>query len=451
MLVKKLKETVDSMDQKEIEIQGWVRTNRNSKAVGFIELNDGTTFSNVQIVYESSLDNFIEVSKITLGSAIEVKGKVVLTPNGKQPFEIQAQTVTILGLSEHDYPLQKKRHSFEYMREIPHVRPRANTYYAMFRLRSVLSMAIHTFFQSRGFVYVHTPEITGNDAEGAGECFTVTCRKDDQYEKDFFGKHAQLTVSGQLHVEPFALAYRNVYTFGPTFRAENSNTTRHASEFWMIEPEMAFADLSDDMDCIEEMIKYCIQYCLENAKEEMAFFEKMIDKECIQRVTKVMNSTFERMTYTQAISYLEKAKDQFENQDIFWGMDLQSEHERYICEKIVNGPVFLTDYPKDIKAFYMRVNEDNKTVAACDLLVPYVGELVGGSQREERYDVLVNRMKDMNMEQETLQWYLDLRRFGGCKHSGFGLGFDRMLMYLSGVQNIRDVQPYPRTPRNLVF
>ncbi|MDY2958361.1 asparagine--tRNA ligase [Floccifex sp.] len=451
MLVKKLKETYESMNNEKVVLQGWVRTNRNSKAVGFIELNDGTTFSNVQVVYESQLENFTEVSKITLGSAIEVEGILVLTPNGKQPFEIQAKAITVLGLSDHDYPLQKKRHSFEYMREIPHVRPRANTYYAMFRLRSVLSMAIHTFFQSRGFVYVHTPEITGNDAEGAGECFTVTCRKDDNYEKDFFGKHAQLTVSGQLHVEPFALAYRNVYTFGPTFRAENSNTTRHASEFWMIEPEMAFADLSDDMDCIEEMIKYCIQYCLENASEEMEFFAKMIDKDCINRVTKVMNSHFKRMTYTEAISHLEKAKDQFENQDIFWGMDLQSEHERYICEKVVNGPVFLTDYPKDIKAFYMRVNDDNKTVAACDLLVPYVGELVGGSQREERYDVLVNRMKEMGMEQETLQWYLDLRRFGGCKHSGFGLGFDRMLMYLSGVQNIRDVQPYPRTPRNLVF
>lgn len=451
MLVKKLKETYESMNNEKVVLQGWVRTNRNSKAVGFIELNDGTTFSNVQVVYESQLENFTEVSKITLGSAIEVEGILVLTPNGKQPFEIQAKAITVLGLSDHDYPLQKKRHSFEYMREIPHVRPRANTYYAMFRLRSVLSMAIHTFFQSRGFVYVHTPEITGNDAEGAGECFTVTCRKDDNYEKDFFGKHAQLTVSGQLHVEPFALAYRNVYTFGPTFRAENSNTTRHASEFWMIEPEMAFADLSDDMDCIEEMIKYCIQYCLESASEEMEFFAKMIDKDCINRVTKVMNSHFKRMTYTEAISHLEKAKDQFENQDIFWGMDLQSEHERYICEKVVNGPVFLTDYPKDIKAFYMRVNDDNKTVAACDLLVPYVGELVGGSQREERYDVLVNRMKEMGMEQETLQWYLDLRRFGGCKHSGFGLGFDRMLMYLSGVQNIRDVQPYPRTPRNLVF
>ena len=451
MLVKKLKEQAAQMDGQAIELQGWVRTNRNSKALGFIELNDGTTFSNVQVVYRDDLANYEEASKITLGSAIEVKGIVKVTPEGKQPFEIQASEVTVLGLSESDYPLQKKRHTFEYMRSIPHVRPRANTYYAIFRLRSVLSMAIHTFFQDRGFVYVHTPEITGNDAEGAGECFTVTTRQDDNYEKDFFAKHAQLTVSGQLHVEPFALAYRNVYTFGPTFRAENSNTTRHASEFWMIEPELAFADLSDNMDCIEEMIKYCINYCLEHASEEMEFFAKMIDKECIDRVKKVASSNFKRMTYTEAIEELSKVKDQFENQDIFWGMDLQSEHERYICEKIVDGPVFLTDYPKDIKAFYMRVNEDGKTVAACDLLVPYVGELVGGSQREERYDVLTSRMDEIGMEQESLQWYLDLRRFGGCKHSGFGLGFDRMLMYLSGIQNIRDVQPYPRTPRNLVF
>ena len=451
MLVKKLKEQAAQLDGQTIELQGWVRTNRNSKALGFIELNDGTTFSNVQVVYKDDIANYDEASKITLGSAIEVEGIVKVTPNGKQPFEIQATRVEVLGLSESDYPLQKKRHTFEYMRSIPHVRPRANTYYAIFRLRSVLSMAIHTFFQDRGFVYVHTPEITGNDAEGAGECFTVTTRQDDKYEKDFFAKHAQLTVSGQLHVEPFALAYRNVYTFGPTFRAENSNTTRHASEFWMIEPELAFADLSDNMDCIEEMIKYCINYCLEHASEEMEFFAKMIDKECIERVKKVANSHFKRMTYTEAIEELSKVKDQFENQDIFWGMDLQSEHERYICEKIVDGPVFLTDYPKDIKAFYMRVNEDGKTVAACDLLVPYVGELVGGSQREERYDVLTGRMDEIGMEQESLQWYLDLRRFGGCKHSGFGLGFDRMLMYLSGIQNIRDVQPYPRTPRNLVF
>ena len=310
---------------------------------------------------------------------------------------------------------------------------------------------IHEFFQNQGFVYVHTPIITGNDAEGAGETFTVTTRDDAKYDEDFFGKHASLTVSGQLHVEAFALAFRDVYTFGPTFRAENSNTTRHASEFWMIEPEIAFADLEDDMDLIEDMVKYCINYCLENAPEEMKFFEKMIDKECIKRITHVRDSEFKRMTYSEAIELLKQADVKFENDKIEWGMDLQSEHERYLCEKVVNGPVFLTDYPKDIKAFYMRLNDDGKTVAACDLLVPGVGELVGGSQREERYDVLEARMKEMGMESESLQWYMDLRRFGGCKHAGFGLGFDRMLMYLSGMQNIRDVEPFPRTPRNLVF
>lgn len=455
MLVKKLKEQMSEMDGQKIKMQGWVRTNRNSKNISFIELNDGSTFSNIQIVYAPDMEGYQEASKITTGSAIEVEGTVRLTPQGKQPVEIQADTIRILGLADHEYPLQKKRHSFEYLREMPHLRVRANTYYAMFRLRSVLSMAIHTFFQDRGFVYVHTPEITGNDAEGAGECFTVTTLKDvkgkPDYSKDFFGKHAQLTVSGQLHVEPFALAYRNVYTFGPTFRAENSNTTRHASEFWMIEPEMAFADLSDNMDVIEDMVKYCINYVLEHAPEEMAFFEKVIDKDCIRRIRHVADSEFKRMPYSEAITELEKAKGRFENNDIFWGMDLQSEHERYICEEVVGGPVFLTDYPKDIKAFYMKENEDGKTVAACDLLVPYVGELVGGSQREDDYHKLEKRMQDLHMDQDTLQWYLDLRRFGGAVHSGFGLGFDRMLMYLSGVQNIRDVQPYPRTPRNLVF
>ena len=312
-------------------------------------------------------------------------------------------------------------------------------------------MAIHEFFQNQGFVYVHTPIITGNDAEGAGETFTVTTREDANYEEDFFGKHASLTVSGQLHVEAFAMAFRDVYTFGPTFRAENSNTTRHASEFWMIEPEIAFADLEDDMDLIEDMVKYCINYCLENAPEEMKFFERMIDKECITRITKVRDSEFKRMTYSEAIELLKQADVKFENDQIEWGMDLQSEHERYLCEKVVNGPVFLTDYPKDIKAFYMRLNDDGKTVAACDLLVPGVGELVGGSQREERYEVLAARMQEMGMESESLQWYMDLRRYGGCKHAGFGLGFDRMLMYLSGMQNIRDVEPFARTPKNLVF
>ena len=451
MLVKKLKEKISEYDGKPVTLQGWVRTNRNSKNISFIEFNDGSCFSNLQIVYSPEMEGYEQASKITTGSAIEVKGTVHATPEAKQPLEVAADSITVLGMADHDYPLQKKRHSYEFMREIPHVRPRANTYYAVFRLRSVLSMAIHTFFQDRGFVYVHTPIITGNDAEGAGECFTVTTIDDQEYEKDFFGKHAQLTVSGQLHVEPFALTYRNVYTFGPTFRAENSNTTRHAAEFWMIEPELAFADLSDNMDVIEDMIKYCIRYVLEHAPEEMAFFQKMIDKDCIDRVKKVADSEFRRMTYTEAIKELEKVKDRFDNKNIYWGMDLQSEHERYICEQVVGGPVFLIDYPKEIKAFYMRENEDGKTVAACDLLVPYVGELVGGSQREEHYDVLKKKMDDMGMEESTLQWYMDLRRFGGCVHSGFGLGFDRMLMYLSGIQNIRDVQPYPRTPRNLIF
>lgn len=440
---------IDSIEY--VQLQGWIRTNRCSGKLGFIELNDGTYFRNAQLVYTQDLKNFAEVEKYPTGAAITVTGKLVLTPDGKQPFELQVTEALLEGDCDRDYPLQKKRHSFEYMREIPHLRPRANSFYAIFRLRSVLSMAIHEFFQDQGFVYVHTPVITGNDAEGAGETFTVTTRDDAEYEKDFFGKHASLTVSGQLHVEAFAMAFRDVYTFGPTFRAENSNTTRHASEFWMIEPEIAFADLEDDMNLIEDMIKYCINYCLENAPEEMKFFEKMIDKDCINRITRVRDSEFKRMTYSEAIELLKKADVKFENNKIEWGMDLQSEHERYLCEKVVNGPVFLTDYPKDIKAFYMRLNDDNKTVAACDLLVPGVGELVGGSQREERYDVLEARMKEMGMESDSLQWYMDLRRFGGCKHAGFGLGFDRMLMYLSGMQNIRDVEPFPRTPKNLVF
>ncbi len=440
---------IDSIEY--VQLQGWVRTNRSSGKIGFIELNDGTYFHNAQLVYSSDLKDFNEVEKYTTGSALTVMGKFVYTPQGKQPFEIQVKEIELEGACDHDYPLQKKRHSFEFLREIPHLRPRANSFYAIFRLRSVLSMAIHEFFQNQGFVYVHTPIITGNDAEGAGETFTVTTREDANYEEDFFGKHASLTVSGQLHVEAFAMAFRDVYTFGPTFRAENSNTTRHASEFWMIEPEIAFADLEDDMDLIEDMVKYCINYCLENAPEEMKFFERMIDKECIARITKVRDSEFKRMTYSEAIELLKQADVKFENDQIEWGMDLQSEHERYLCEKVVNGPVFLTDYPKDIKAFYMRLNDDGKTVAACDLLVPGVGELVGGSQREERYEVLAARMQEMGMESESLQWYMDLRRYGGCKHAGFGLGFDRMLMYLSGMQNIRDVEPFARTPKNLVF
>ncbi len=439
---------LDTMEY--VKLQGWIRTNRCSGKLGFIELNDGTYFRNAQLVYKAELKNFKEVSKFSTGAAVSIIGKFKATPEGKQPFEIEVTEIVLEGNCDEDYPLQKKRHSFEYMREIAHLRPRANTYYAIYRLRSVLSMAIHEFFQNQGFVYVHTPIITGNDAEGAGESFTVTTRSDAQYEEDFFGKHASLTVSGQLHVEAFAMAFRDVYTFGPTFRAENSNTPRHGSEFWMIEPEIAFADLDDDMELIEDMVKYCIEYVLENAPEEMKFFEKMIDADCIKRITKVKDSVFKRMTYTDAIDILEKAAVTFEY-PVQWGMDLQSEHERYICEKVVNGPVFLTDYPKDIKAFYMRLNDDGKTIAACDLLVPGVGELVGGSQREERYDVLKKRMEDMDMELDSLQWYMDLRRYGGCKHAGFGLGFDRFLMYLTGVQNIRDTEPFPRTPRNLNY
>ena len=459
--VRNLYKQTENFKDKNIIIEGWVKTLRDSKTFGFIELNDGTFFKNIQIVFNDSLPNFEEIRKLTLSSSIKVSGKFVLTPESKQPFEIQATGIEIESLADNTYPLQKKRHSFEYLRTIAHLRPRTNTFNAVFRVRSVLAYAIHKFFQEQDFVYVHTPILTGSDAEGAGEMFNVNSfdlsnvpKTEDEkvdYSKDFFGRHAHLTVSGQLNGETFAESFCNIYTFGPTFRAENSNTVKHAAEFWMIEPEICFADLEDDMDLAEDMIKYTFKYVLDNCKEEMEFFEKMIDKDCIKRVMEVANSSFKRMTYTEAISELEKVKDTFENKDIYWGMDLQSEHERYICEKVVKGPVFLIDYPKEIKAFYMRVNDDNKTVAACDLLVPYVGELVGGSQREERYDVLESKIKEMGIAQETLQWYLDLRRFGGCKHSGFGLGFDRMLMYLSGVQNIRDVQPYPRTPRNLIF
>ncbi|MCF0110275.1 MAG: asparagine--tRNA ligase [Erysipelotrichaceae bacterium] len=433
-----------------VRVQGWIRTNRHNGAIGFIELNDGTYFRNCQLVYDATLKNIDEVSKYLTGTAITATGKFKLTPELKQPFEIQVTEIELEGSCSADYPLQKKRHSFEYLREIGHLRPRANTFNAVFRVRSALSMAIHEFFQNQGFVYIHTPLITSNDAEGAGETFTVTTREDGKYEEDFFGKHASLTVSGQLHAEAFALAFRDVYTFGPTFRAENSNTTKHASEFWMIEPEIAFADLEDDMDLIEDMVKYCIQYVLDNCPEEMNFFNTMIDKTLMDRLNHVLNSEFKRMPYTEAIEHLMKVNDQFEF-PVKWGTDIQSEHERYLSEKVVGGPVFVTDYPKDIKAFYMRINDDNKTVAACDLLVPGVGELVGGSQREERYDVLVNRMEEMHIEPSSLNWYLDLRRFGGCKHAGFGLGFERFLMYITGMQNIRDVIPFARTPKNCLF
>lgn len=439
------------LDQIEyVTLDGWIRTNRKMGLIGFIELNDGSYFKNVQVVCGERLSNFEEVEKMLTGCAITVVGKFKLTPQAKQPFEVEATEIILQGACGSEYPLQKKRHSFEYLREIAHLRPRTNTFSAVFRVRSSLAMAIHEFFQDQGFVYVNTPIITGNDAEGAGEVFTVTNRQDANYTEDFFGKKASLTVSGQLQAEAFALAFRDVYTFGPTFRAENSNTTTHANEFWMIEPEIAFADLENNMDLIEDMVKYCIEYIMDNCPEEMNFFNQFIDKGLMDRLNLVKNTPFVRMTYTEAIDHLLKADVKFENK-VSWGMDLNTEHEKYISDVVVKGPVFLTDYPKDIKAFYMRVNDDNKTVAACDLLVPHVGELVGGSQREERLDVLKQRMKEMNVHEEGLQWYLDLRRYGGCQHAGFGLGFERFIMYLTGIQNIRDVIPFARTPRNLMF
>ncbi|WP_159638016.1 asparagine--tRNA ligase [Erysipelothrix anatis] len=433
-----------------VQLQGWIRTNRKGKNVGFIELNDGTYFKNAQCVYAAEISNYDEIGKYGTGTAITVTGKFKRTPDGRQPFEIDVTEVILEGAASSDYPMQKKRHSYEYLREIAHLRTRTNTFMAVFRVRSVLSMAIHEFFQNQGFVYVHSPIITGNDAEGAGEAFVVTTRHDDKYEEDFFGKKASLTVSGQLHGEAFALAFRDIYTFGPTFRAEKSNTARHASEFWMIEPEIAFADLEDNMNLIEDLVKYTIEYVLENAPEEMKFFNERIDTTILERLNGIVNSEFKRMRYTEAIEILEKVNDRFEYK-VEWGSDLQSEHERYLSEEVVKGPVFLTDYPKDIKSFYMRLNDDGKTVAACDLLVPYVGELVGGSQREERLDLLEERMDELNIPKEHLQWYLDLRRYGGVKHAGFGIGFDRFLMYITGMQNIRDVVPFPRTPRNLEY
>ncbi|MBP3868773.1 MAG: asparagine--tRNA ligase [Solobacterium sp.] len=457
MTVRELYEmTIDGSDMEKdqveyVYLQGWIRTNRSGKNVGFIALNDGTYFKNAQIVYADSLPNYAEIGKLLTGAAVSVTGKYVATPENKQPFEIQATEVVVEGVCDNTYPLQKKRHTFEYLREIGHLRPRTNTFSAVFRVRSVLAMAIHEFFQSQGFVYVNTPIITGNDAEGAGETFTVTTRDDAKYEEDFFGKHASLTVSGQLQAEAYALAFRDVYTFGPTFRAENSNTTNHAAEFWMIEPEIAFADLGDDMDLIEDMVKYCIQYVEDNCPAEMEFFNSFIDKGLLERLDAVKNSEFRRMDYTEAIEILKQADVKFENNKIEWGMDLNTEHERYLTEQVVKGPVFLINYPQEIKAFYMRLNDDGKTVAACDLLVPGVGELVGGSQREERLDVLENRMKELGMKLDGYQWYLDLRRFGGCKHAGFGLGFERFVMYVTGMENIRDVIPFARTPRNLSF
>ena len=432
---------------KNIFVEGWVRTNRDNGSIGFIALNDGTCFKNVQLVYEDKVvKDYKALTHVNTGAALGVKGELVLTPEGKQPFEIHVHEFELIGAVDPDYPLQKKQHSMEFLREIAHLRPRANTFNAVFRMRNAMAMAIHEFFQNEGFMYVHTPIITGNDAEGAGNTFGIIT--DDKHPKtDFFSKEVALTVSGQLHVEPFAMAFRDVYTFGPTFRAEHSNTTRHASEFWMIEPEMAFADLDDDMDCIEACLKHCIDVALHECPDEMDFFNNFIDKTLKERLHHVLESEFKRMTYTEAIEELQKAQQnghKFENNKIFWGMDLQSEHERYITEQVVKGPVFLINYPKEMKAFYMRQNDDGKTVAACDLLVPYVGELVGGSQREERYDVLKKRMEECHCV-EGLEWYLDTRKYGGCPHSGFGIGFDRLLMYVTGMSNIRDVQPFPRT------
>ena len=445
----------DLSSRGEIFLEGWVKTNRDSGSIGFISLNDGTCFKSVQVVYDDKIANHDKVSHLLTGAAIGVKGTIVLTPEMKQPFEIRAAEIVVLGDVDEDYPLQKKRHSFEYLREIAYLRPRTNTFAALFRVRSVLAFAIHKFFQDRGFIYVHTPEITANDAEGAGQTFTITTVDDEgkPSETDFYGKKASLTVSGQLHVEPFALAFRDVYTFGPTFRAEKSNTTRHASEFWMIEPEIAFADLDDDMVLMEETIKYCISYISEHCPDEMAFFESMIAPGTKAKLEEVLAKPFRKMEYTEGIEILKKAVQnghKFENKKIEWGMDLQSEHERYLTEEIAKGPLFLINYPKEIKAFYMKENPDGKTVAACDLLVPGEGEIIGGSQREDNYDVLRAKMQKAGNE-EGLQWYLNLRKWGGCVHSGFGIGFDRLLMYITGVANIRDTEPYPRTSGNLKY
>ena len=458
--IKNLFKNTHEYENKEVQIEGWVKTLRDSKTFGFIELNDGTFFKNVQIVISDKLNNFKDLVKLSICSSIKVTGTLVITENAKQPFEIQATNVEILNVCDSSYPLQKKKHSFEYLRTISHLRPRANTFYAVFRVRSVLSYAIHKFFQEKGFVYVHTPIITSSDAEGAGEMFNVNSfdlgniplddKNNVDYSKDFFGKPAHLTVSGQLDVETYASAFRNVYTFGPTFRAENSNTVKHAAEFWMIEPEICFADLQDDMDLAEEMIKYIFSYVIENCPEEMEFFNKFIDTSLLERLNHVINSDFARISYTDAVKELEKHNDKFEYK-VSWGIDLQTEHERYLCEEIFHKPVFVTDYPMDIKAFYMKQNADGKTVAAADLLVPGIGEIIGGSQREEDYDKLLNRMKTLNMNLDEYWWYLDLRKYGSVPHSGFGLGFERAMMYLTGMQNIRDVIPFPRTPKNCEF
>ena len=455
--IRELYKNQEAYLDKEITVGGWVRSIRDSKAFGFIVINDGTFFTPLQVVYHDDMENFEEISKLNVGAAVVVTGTLVATPQAIQPFEIQAKTVTVEGASAPDYPLQKKRHSFEYLRTIAHLRPRTNTFQAVFRVRSLTAYALHKFFQERGFVYVHTPIITGSDCEGAGEMFRVTTMDMENvpktengavdYTQDFFGKETSLTVSGQLNAETYAQAFGNVYTFGPTFRAENSNTTRHAAEFWMLEPEMAFADLEDDMDLAEDMLKYVINYVMKNAPEEMNFFNSFVDKGLIDRLTNVATSEFARITYTDAIEILKKHNDKFEFK-VSWGIDLQTEHERYLTEEVYKRPVFVTDYPKDIKAFYMKQNLDGKTVAAVDCLVPGIGEIIGGSQREDDYEKLATRMEELGMKTEDYGFYMDLRKYGSTRHAGFGLGFERCIMYLTGMGNIRDVVPFPRTVNN---
>ncbi|EDQ95243.1 asparaginyl-tRNA synthetase [Intestinibacter bartlettii DSM 16795] len=458
--IKQLYRNKEQYIDKTVKVAGWIRTSRMSKNFGFIELNDGSFFKNMQIVIDEKLENFKEIGKLPISTSLLIEGTLVATQNAKQPVEIQATKIVVEGESDNSYPLQKKRHTVEYLRTIAHLRPRSNLFSAAFRVRSVAAYAIHKFFQDRNFVYAHSPIITGSDCEGAGEMFRLTTldlndvpKTEDgkvDYSQDFFGKEANLTVSGQLNAEIMALAFRNVYTFGPTFRAENSYTGRHASEFWMIEPEIAFADLEDNMELAEDMIKYIINYVLENCPEEMEFFNSFVDKGLLERLHKIVNSEFIRITYTKAIELLLESGQKFEY-PVEWGCDLQTEHERYITEQIFNAPVFVTDYPKEIKAFYMRMNEDGKTVRAMDLLVPGVGEIIGGSQREERYDLLMDRIKECGLNEEDYWWYLELRKYGTATHSGFGLGFERIIMYLTGISNIRDVIPFPRTPKNAEF
>ena len=459
--LKEIASNVAAFDQKSVTVAGWIKTVRDSKAFGFIELSDGSCFKNTQIVFErANLDNYDEIARQNVGASVYVTGKVVATPENKQPYEIKAQQIVVEGESSPEYPLQKKRHSVEFLREIAHLRPRTNLFSAVFKIRSEAAFAIHKFFNERGFVYVHTPIITGSDCEGAGAMFQVTTLdldalgksgKAPDYKQDFFGKKASLTVSGQLNVETYAMAFSNVYTFGPTFRAEHSNTARHAAEFWMIEPEMAFCDLAGDMDVAEDMVKHIISYVGETCKDELEFLNKFVDTGLLERLKNVSENDFVRLPYTEAIGILKEHADEFDDKNIFWGKDLQSEHERYLTEKVFKKPVFLTDYPKEIKAFYMKLNPDGKTVAAADLLVPGIGELIGGSQREENYEKLYSRIVELGMNPADYSWYLDLRKYGGATHSGFGLGFERMIMYLTGVNNIRDVIPFPRTVSNLLF